>query len=321
MAVPVIDASLPVATAPPTEDQLDRLRGTRSRALSRIARFYSSARSLGLLRVAAKLVQRAGKQLPQQYSDESTGTNLDALRRCSWVDQQPGISVVGSSVTAQDVLRFQNEMRYPHYYYFGDRRIRYSLWHFVGWRLAKLDSSSIVVDVGAQAGLWGQMIRRRVGCYVIDLDLEYKQGRHGFRIGAPASRIPLESQYVTHIVTFCAFNCFEGEDDTALLEEAARILAPGGQLIIVPLCIGDEYVNLFDPLMIGSVERLDPHARSAALPGWGNAFGRWYDRRAFEGRILRHAGAFSVEIHRITHPFLPHEGFAHMYAARLTRQS
>lgn len=211
-------------------------------------------------------------------------------------------------------------MHYPRYYYRAERRIRYSLWHHVGTELCGLDRASVVIDVGAQAGLWGAMIRRQFGCRVFDLDLEYRSGRHGFRIGAPAGSIPLDRGSVSHIVSFCAFNCFEGDDDTALIQEAWRVLAPGGKLIIVPLCIGDEYVNLYDPKLIGGVERLDRGARPAALMGWGNGFGRWYDRQAFETRILRHAHGFDAEIHRVQQPFHREESFDAMYAARFVRR-
>jgi SAM-dependent methyltransferase len=223
-------------------------------------------------------------------------------------------------VTHEDLARFQNQMKYPRFYYLAERRIRYSLWHHVGTELSGLDRTGVVIDVGAQAGLWGSMIRRHFGCRVLDVDLEYKPGRHGFRIGAPANSIPIESASVSHIVSFCAFNCFEGDDDTAMIHEAARVLVPGGKLVIVPLCIGDEYVNLYDPRLISGVERLDRGARPAAMMGWGNNFGRWYDRHAFETRILPHAGSFDVEIHRISHPFHRQEGFDVMHAARLIRR-
>lgn len=223
-------------------------------------------------------------------------------------------------VGTPDLMQFQAEMRYPRYYYYGERRVRYSLWHYVGTRLAELGDAAIVIDVGAQAGLWGAMVRRRFGCRVYDLDLEYKPGLHGFRIGSRAGAIPLPDGSVTHMVSFCAFNCFEGDDDSALIVEAARLLIPDGKLIIVPLCIGDAYVNLYDPDLIDRVDRLDAGARPAALPGWGNSFGRWYDRAAFDARILRHASDFHVQVHHIHHPFDRQDRFEAMYAVCLQRK-
>lgn len=298
-----------------------KLKGTSFRPFSQIARFARSARVLGPARVTQKIFQRALKQFAKPKRTQQHPSNLDALHRCSWVAERPELTVIDSEVTTQDLLNFQAEMNYPHYYYFAERRIRYSLWHHVGVRLGEFERSSTVIDVGAQAGLWGAMIRRRFGCRVYDLDLEYRPGVHGYRIGAPAGSIPLPDQSMTRVVTFCAFNCFEGDDDTAMIKESARLLVPGGKLIIVPLCIGDEYVNLYDPTLIGQVDRLDPGARPAALSGWGNSFGRWYDQAAFDSRILRHAGDFDVEIHRIRHPFDCHEHFEAMYAARLVRRS
>ena len=299
----------------------NHLCGTRSKALSALVRFVLSVRSLGPARVATKLVRRVSSRITRPAATLlRPDSNLDLLRRCSWLEKTPQIRIIDSAVTQDDLARFQIQMNYPRFYYRAERRIRYSLWHCVGTALSGLDRASIVIDVGAQAGLWGSMIRRRFGCRVFDVDLEYKPGRHGFRIGAPASSIPIESGSVSHVVSFCAFNCFEGDDDTAMILEAARVLVPGGKLVIVPLCIGDEYVNLYDPRLIASVERLDRGARPAVLADWGNKFGRWYDRHAFEQRILRHAGAFDTEIHRVSHPFNSHEGFDAMYAVRLIRR-
>lgn len=299
-----------------------RLCGTRSQALSTVVRFALSARSLGPARVASKLMRRALARFNKPATVvEHAPDDLNLLHRCSWLSDLHCVRVVETAITRDDLVQFQKKMDYPRFYYVAERRIRYSLWHHVGTELCGLDSSSVVIDVGAQAGLWGSMIRRRFGCQVFDLDLEYKPGIHGWRIGAPASAMLLKSGSVSHVVSFCAFNCFEGDDDTAMIREAGRLLKPGGRLIIVPLCIGDEYVNLYDPRFIAGVERLDEGARPAALMGWGNGFGRWYDRQAFESRILSHARDFDIEIHRVSHPFNPQEAFEAMYAARFIRRA
>jgi SAM-dependent methyltransferase len=297
-----------------------QLCGTHSRILSTFVRFTLSARTLGPARVFSKVISRTRARLRRSPKAFAQPSNLEALHHCSWLGTIPGLGVVDSVVNQRDLLQFQTRMNYPYFYYLAERRIRYSLWHYVGTELCGLDRSSVVIDAGAQAGLWGLMVRRDYGCRVFDLDLEYRPGRHGFRIGAPASAIPLESSSVSHIVSFCAFNCFEGNDDSSMIREAARVLVPGGRLIIVPLCVGDDYVNLYDPRLLAGVERLDEGARPAAMTDWGNRFGRWYDREAFTSRILRHAGAFDLEIHRVRHPFNPHEGFEAMFAARFIRR-
>lgn len=305
--------------APLDPAEYQSLCGTRHKSLSHAARLWHAARSLGFLRVTRKLLRRTGRHR-QKHAGDAAGTELELLKRCTWLDQVKGLRVIEGTVTSGELLAFQRAMHYPRYYYYAGRRIRYSLWHHVGWELAELCSSSVVLDLGAQAGLWGRMARRHAGCQVIDLDLEYRKGRHGHRIGSSACRIPLDDCSLTHVVSFCAFNCFEGNADSAVIHEAARVLHPGGQLIIVPLCIGDAFVNLYDPLWVDDIDRLDDGATAAAMPGWGNPFGRWYDRNAFERRILDHAKMFDVEIHRIFHPFHVDEGFGAMFAARLIRR-
>src|ERR1043166_6369645 len=110
---------------------LEQLKGTNSRLLSQTARFAMSARILGPVRVTNKLMHRALKHLKNKSQRAHRLGNLDALHQCSWVADHSGLNVIDSQVSPTELLEFQNEMRYPRYYYFATRRIRYSLWHYV----------------------------------------------------------------------------------------------------------------------------------------------------------------------------------------------
>jgi SAM-dependent methyltransferase len=140
------------------------------------------------------------------------------------------------------------------------------------------------------------LARRRYGCDVYDADLQYRPGVRGRKIGCEVGAIPFADRSLTCVVSFCAFNCFEGEADCAFLREASRLLKPGGRLVIVPLCVADAYVNLYDPDIVTDPDRLDDRAAHHAWHGWGTNFGRWYDRQAFRERFLDAAQGLTVRV-------------------------
>lgn len=297
------------------------LDGTESRLANTAAQVASLIRVLGVSKTAATLAGRLSSRLTQrsasaaQYHEDTT----DLLMRCSWLADAPELTTTQIEVTCQDLSDFMRATDYPRYYYAGTRRIRYALWHMAGFRLLNLTPQSVVLDVGAQTGVWGRLARKKLGCKVIDVDLMYKPGLRGTRLGANAAEIPLPSESISHIVSFCAFNCFEGDSDSAFVREARRLLRPGGVLAIVPLCIGDEFANLYDPLLAVSPSAFDAKARRVAKPGWNTAFGRWYDLSAVRERILAHIPDFQKDLFQINHPPRAGDGRTCFHAIKCTK--
>lgn len=276
------------------------LYGTTSSLLNALARFWYGLRSDGatrtLLEVASKLRYKGAMRW---RGWRVTPPPPGELATCSWLGQMPEMTFRDRVVDDHVLADFMERAAYPRWYYARARRIRYGLWHMVGIDLCELDRKSVVIDVGAQAGIWGRVATRTRGCSVISVDLRYPPGVHGWRVGADAGAIPLPSGCATHVVSFCAFNCFEGAGDTAFLREAERLLGPGGKLLIVPLCVGDKHVNLYDPLLSKRALEGDEGAELVAYRGWGVRFNRWYDRGAFEERVLSRTEGFHKTIWRI----------------------
>lgn len=301
-----------IGTAGPTH-----LHGTSSVLMNRIARIYYSIRGMGIAATITEI--RRQLKYRKQNATALSGPEIKGMDHCSWIESQIEIELKHLQPNYESIAKFMAKMRYPKYYYRLHRRVRYALWHYIGMELAHLDRNSVVVDVGASPGIWGEMIRRSVGCKVYEVDLNYKKGVHGFRIGSGAASIPLSDESVTHIVSFCAFNCFEGSADTDFLSEATRLLVPGGKIILVPLCIADEYVNLYDPQILTDLSRLDVDAKAVEWTGWGNRFGRWYNADALKNRILNHTKTFKKDIWCIRHPSSKEENPSYLYAAEFTK--
>jgi len=214
---------------------------------------------------------------------------VTGLESCSWLDGLEGVTQSALSITSQELDDFLFRSHYPRHYYRGSRRAQYALWHLTGLKLARLEPSNVALDIGAQSGSWGKAMRRIVGCRILELDLAYRSGRHGDRIGAAVGDIPVPDESVHCMASFCAFNCLQGNADSKLIQDARRLLVGGGRLVIVPLCIGEGFINLYDPQLVDRGQ-CDPGAQAVEWPGWGNPFGRWYDKVAFAQRILSQLG-------------------------------
>jgi len=291
------------------------LRGTESRVANSLARLWWSYRQLGASRTFRKALRNLSRGVGvAATTGPASGTpNIEAMRTCSWIVHLPNTHATEIEVSSQALAEFMEATKYPKYYYRGGKRLTHALWHYVGVMLAELSASDVVLDVGAQSGTWGHFVRRKYRCRVIDVDVEYPPGVHGDRVGADAAHIPLPDRSVSRIVSFCALNCFEGSADIRFFREASRLLPPAGRLVIVPICIGDEHLNLYDPRICTREDAFDVGARRVSWAGWGNNFGRWYDRAAFESRVAANLPGFEALIVTIRHPFteIPWPGTMH----------
>ncbi len=313
------DTYNPVMPEANTEPSWRDLFGTGSSLANNIARLVYGARSFGLLATVVQASRRVGRPGGKGKAVSASAPPADIADACSWLDDLAELERNERLIGASELAAFMRQADYPRFYYRTERRVRYALWHHVGLQLAKLSEKDVVLDAGAQAGIWGRIARRRHRCTVYDADLQYRSGIHGHKIGCEVGSIPLPDQSLNGIVSFCAFNCFEGDADQAFLLEVSRLLKPGGRLVIVPLCIADEYANLYDPAIMVHPENLDERARHIAWDGWGSNFGRWYDRKAFQERFLRNLAGMAVRIEQVKLEQPADSGVQDFYAAVCTK--
>lgn len=172
-----------------------------------------------------------------------------------------------------------------YYRSFGDMQIEKSLEHYLVERLLGLAAGDRYIDVASAGSPWAAVLRkRRIEGY--RLDLIYPDGVHGWEIGACATTSGLPDGFATALSTQCAFELFHGDSDLRFLHEAARVLAPGGRLAVLPLYLDDAYFLLRSPYALPPAGADEPGATVVWRDDRFHApFSRHYSPEAFARAI------------------------------------
>jgi SAM-dependent methyltransferase len=186
------------------------------------------------------------------------------------------------------------EAGYPGLAYLANRKEKF-LEHFVSVELLGAKSGpGLVIDVASCRSHFPEVLRRR-GYRVIAQDLSYPQGLHGDRLGGDAAAMDLAPDSVDGMTLHCSFEHFEGDADTRFMRETARVLRPGGKVVILPLYLQERFVIETDPYISRGRVPVDAGANLVASFGYANRFGRHYDVSALERRVLEPARSAGLD--------------------------
>jgi hypothetical protein len=147
----------------------------------------------------------------------------------------------------------------------------------------------IYVDVAASSSPWANVLRERFGitAYAIDLEVNPLYQNLPFYRAENATATSFADASVRGASLHCAYEMFLGEDDVDLLKEMARILKPGGKMVILPLYMHTHYCAYSTPEYYGKGYS-DPEAKEyVRLDGCGVPSSRKYDAKALVERVLR----------------------------------
>lgn len=173
-----------------------------------------------------------------------------------------------------------------------------ALEHYLGAELLGLGPDDVLIDVAAANSPWLDIAERLYGCTAYALDLAYPPGIHGKQIGADATAMPLEDGFATKMALHCAYEMFEGDADSRLIPEAARVLRRGGRMVILPLYMHHLYYADSSPW----ADRRGVDYQGAVRV-WRERdvvrFSRKYDVPAFMERVVPHKGPLRLTIRYI----------------------
>jgi|GEM_PF-2678680 len=120
--------------------------------------------------------------------------------------------------------------------------------HLISARLCGLEPGMRLLDTASSASPFWRIARDRFGLdQSLRQDWNFPAGRHEDTIGSDAGAIPLPDASQDAITSHCSFEHFEGDTDVRALGECARLLAPGGSYVIVPLYFANCYAVLTSP--------------------------------------------------------------------------
>lgn len=146
----------------------------------------------------------------------------------------------------------------------------------------------IYVDVAACGSPWAKVVRDRFGLetFAIDLSIAPPFRDLSFYRAESATRTSFATQSVRGVSLHCAYEMFIGNDDVEMLSEMARILKPGGKMVILPLYMHTHYCAYSTPEYFGKGYS-DPGAKEyLRTDSSGVPSSRKYDAQKLVERVL-----------------------------------
>jgi len=206
-----------------------------------------------------------------------------------------GVIIDDYAPSSETFWKFQKENWFPVDYHGG---INGEVWdeklleHWISSERLALMSyrrKDIYVDIAAASSPWVQMLRERkkLNSFAIDLSEVGKTYQHlsYYRV-ENATKTTFADASVKGASLHCAYEMFMGEDDTQFIYEVARILKPGGKVIILPLYMHTHYCAYSTSEYYGKGFS-DPEAKEyIRLDCNGIPSSRKYDAERLKSRVL-----------------------------------
>jgi hypothetical protein len=210
-----------------------------------------------------------------------------------------GVTVEDYQVDPASFARFKAEKPFPENYHGGqgggvwDEKL---LEHFIAARLLGLDdygADDLYVDVAACHSPWAQYLRevRGLNAWAIDLAVGQEFRDLPYYRCEDATTTTFADASIRGASLHCAFEMFAGDDDVDFVREAARILAPGGKVVIVPLYLHTHYCAYSTAEYWGRGHSDPAAVEHVRMDTWGVPSSRKYDAQMLVRRVLEPAKA------------------------------
>lgn len=263
---------------------------------------------LGSLRIAISLVVNKGKKHYYRWfvrnADVFTNPIEDELSQIECELVKLNETIEDYNPSADEFSLFESEQFFPLDYHGG---INGQVWHeklLEHWIAAErlglenYKSNDIYLDIAAGSSPWAKILRNRfqISSYAIDLgniSVSFKALPYYLQENATATSF--EDESVSGASLQCAFEMFNKDDDVNLIKEMARILKPGGKLIILPLYLHTHYCAYSSPAYFGK-GYTDVTAKEYVYHDlYGIPSARFYDAHTLKKRILKTINALGMQ--------------------------
>ena len=208
-----------------------------------------------------------------------------------------GVTVEDYRLDPDSFARFRAGNPFPDEYHGGraggvwDEKL---LEHFIAAQLLGLDAykpADVYVDVAACNSPWAKHLReiRGLNAWAIDLEVGRDFRELPYYRRENATTTGFSDASVRGASLHCAFEMFAGDDDTRFVHETARILAPGGRVVILPLYMHTHYCAYSTAEYWGRGYSDPAAVEYVRTDIWGVPTSRKYDAPALLRRVLEPA--------------------------------
>ena len=222
--------------------------------------------------------------------------------------EQADLQVVPYRINVPAFRDWLERAAFPDYYVkrYGKVFVEKALEHYVGADLLGLSPGQVFIDVAASSSPWLNIAPRLYGVMALALDLHPPTATvPGYKLAADATHMPLPDNSVDGMALHCAYEMFEGDADSRLIPEAARVLREGGRMVILPLYMHHLYYADSSPgadrrgIDYQGAKRVWREDRDGRVGLGGVRFSRKYDVPAFLERVVPHRGPLRLTIRYI----------------------
>jgi SAM-dependent methyltransferase len=246
------------------------------------------------------------QQLPNRVVDgrpSATGAEWSGMSQ-RLIDL--GLGPIPLTVDPSDYWRFREIAGYERLsvQYPAASVIEKTFEHYLVFGLLAPRPGDVLVDIASQVSPLPQVAATLFGCRSYAQDIMYAPGVRGRNIGGDAAAMPVRDGFISKACLTCSFEHFEGDADTRLIRELARVIRPGGRVVIVPLYLFPHHAAVTDPTWSTAADV--PFDRSAVVycaEDFLVRHSRQYSPDELLARVIEPAReAFDVQIHQITNP-------------------
>lgn len=175
-----------------------------------------------------------------------------------------------------------------------------SLEHYIASQLLDFSIGDVYIDIANSCSPTPEIYESLFGCRSYRQDLLFSNNPQQNIIGGDAAHMPVEDGFASKMAMHCSFEHFENDADIRFIQEASRVLRPGGKLCIVPLYLFKEYAYKTNPAVYaGTNITFDRDATLYCVRHWFERQGRFYDASHLKSRIIDNMKNLSLTVFHV----------------------